>query len=239
MKSNIKILTELCCDKLANFSTNEELRKRYDQETFGDSDLEYIKTATKYFIDEDLELGIDPKDDCTSSIEIFKQLNNLDRVQANDKRLWTCLTHTRFFGYTKNRWKIDKESSDGTIKSRFHFEGSALEARMRNAISRLWWAAKITYDPARENNFELTELLWEKQDVYTALAERSFATYPNLIHGFLEFFKLNRQLREDELRAILRGLNAVGGVKILPILSKEGVIDQIKRISNYNKIQVT
>ena len=214
------------------------MREKYNHEKFDSLDLDFVRIPTKYFIDDDLELGITSKDDCQSSVAIFKQLMNLDKVQANDKRLWVCLTHTRFYNYTKQRWNIDAESSEGTIISRFHFEGAGIEARMRNAISRLWWAAKITYDETRDNKFELTELLWEKQDVYTAIVERSFATYPTIVHGFLEFYKQNKQLKEDELRIILRGLNAIGGVKILPMLTKQEVIQEIKRMADFSKIAI-
>lgn len=236
MRQNIKVLTQNCCEDLLTFSSRTELREKYNRETYDVTGLEFLKIPTKYFVDDSIVLGTTSKDDCQSSITIFQELMNLDKVQANDKRLWTCLTHTIFFDYTRKRWNINAGTSEDTITSRFHFEGVGIEARMRNAISRLWWAAKITYDESLQNKFELTELLWEKQDVYTAIVERSFATYPNLVHGFLEFYKGNKQLKEDELRAILRGLNAIGGVKILPVMSKQEVIDEIKRIADFNKI---
>jgi hypothetical protein len=238
MNQNIKIITQNCCEDLLTFSSRPELRAKYNYEKYNSSSLEFLKIPTKYFLDEAIPLGITSKDDCQSSISIYKQLKNLDKVQANDKRLWVCLTHTIFFDYTRKRWGINSESSDNTIISRFHFEGAGIEARMRNAISRLWWAAKITFDESRDNKFELTELLWEKQDVYTAIVERSFATYPNVVHGFLEFYKNNKKLKEDELRAILRGLNSIGGVKILPLMSKQEIVDEIKRISDFSKIAV-
>ena len=80
--------------------------------------------------------------------------------------------------------------------------------------------------------------LWEKQDVYTLIVERSFATYRNVVHGFLEFYKTNRHLKEDDLRAILRGLNAIGGVKILPVMTKQEVYEELVKISNFSNIAV-
>ncbi len=238
MRKNIKILTQECCEDLLGFSSRPDVRARYNQDKFDPAFLKFLKTPTKYFIDDMITLGTSSKDDCQSSIAVFKELKNLDKVQANDKRLWVCLTHTLFFDYTKKRWNINSSSSNDTILSRFHFEGAGIEARMRNGISRLWWAARITYDESRENPFELTELLWEKQDVYTALVERSFATYPNFVHGFLDFYKINKHLKEDDLRGILRGLNAIGGVRVLPVMTKEEVVDEIKRIAGFNKISV-
>lgn len=238
MRKNIKILTQHACDDLLSFATRPDLRGRYDRESYDTSALDFLKIPTQYFVDDGIDLGITPKDDCQSSIRVFTELMTLDKVQANDKRLWTTLTHTIFFTYTKKRWKITSSSSDDTIISRFHFEGSGIEARMRNAVSRLWWAAKITYDESRQNKFELTELLWEKQDVYTLIVERSFATYPNVVHGFLEFYKKNRHLKEDELRLVLRGLNAIGGVKMLPMLTKKDVNDELVKIASFNKVAI-
>jgi Family of unknown function (DUF6339) len=237
MKENTKILTQKCCEDLLNFPSNDELREKYKLPNYDADGLEFLKTQTKYFIDDDLNLGVSSKDDCQNSIEIFKQLNTLDRVQANDKRLWVALTHTRFYNYAWQRWDIASDkTSDDKIIDRLHFEGAGIDSRMGNAISRLWWTAKVTYDSKQSDEFELTRLIWEKQDVQVALMERSFSTYPNIIQGFLEFFKDNKHLKEDELRAIIRGLNAIGGVKVLPLLSKQEVVEEIKRVVDFNMI---
>jgi hypothetical protein len=238
MRQNIKILTRNCCEDLQAFSLRPELREKYNQEAYDDSGVEFLKTPTKYYIDDSVVLETNSKDDCESSIKIFKQLIDLDKVQANDKRLWTCLTHTTFFNYTRRRWNINADSSEETIISRFHFEGAGIEARMRNSISRLWWTARITYDTNREDHFELTKLIWEKQDIHVALMERSFGTYPNFVHNFLDFYKKNKHLSEDEIRLILRGVNSIGGVKLLPLLNTDEVISEIKRVANYGKINV-
>lgn len=238
MRQNIKILTKQCCEDLLTFSSRTDLRAKYNNEFYDTSSLDFLNVSTKYFIDDSIKLGTNSKDDCQSSVAIFNSLINLDKVQANDKRLWTCLTHTIFFNYTKRRWDIDRNSSDDTIISRFHFEGVGIEARMRNAISRLWWTAKITYDNCREDPFELTKLIWEKQDIHVALMERSFGTYPNFVSSFLEFYKMNKHLNEDEIRLILRGVNSIGGVKSLPLLNKNEVIHEIARIAEYGKIKI-
>lgn len=239
MRQNIKILTQNCCEDLLTFSSRPELRAKYNHQKYDGNNLELVKIPTKYFIDDTIVLGIAPKDDCQSSITIFKELMNLDKVQANDKRLWSCLTHTVFFDYTRKRWNVNSDSSDDTIVSRFHFEGAGIEARMRNAISRLWWTGKITYDPNRDDPYELTKLIWEKQDIHVALMERSFGTYPNFVHNFLDFYKSNKHLSEDEIRMILRGVNSIGGVKALPLLNGEEVILEIKRVADYGKIKTS
>lgn len=239
MKQNIRILTLKCCEDLLTFQSNETLREKYKKPNYDITELDFLKFQNKYQIDDDLVLGVESKDDCQNSIEVFKQLSNLDKVQANDKRLWVALTHTIFYNYSWHRWDIASEkTSDYKIIDRLHFEGAGIDSRMGNAISRLWWTAKVTYDSKRSDEFELTRLIWEKQDIQVALMERSFSTYPNIVQGFLEFFDKNRHLKEGELRVLIRGLNAIGGVKVLPLLLKEEVVAEIKKIADYSKIDI-
>lgn len=237
MKQKVKLLTNAACDRLLTFQTEEKLRAYYGADNFPKELLVELNFTTPWSIDDTLELSPKPEDDVESSIKIFEELKQLDRVQANDRRLWVGLTHGRFFEYTKARW-VKEEYSDNAILRRFHFEGSSLEARMRNGISRLWWAAKITYDESREDPFELTRLLWEKQDIIQNIVERSYGTYENVVQQFLETYKRNKQLSEKELRIMYTGLNAIGGVKVLSALSKEEVDHELIRVAKYSGIRL-
>lgn len=220
------------------FPTKPELKANYDLAAYDANFFRFVKTPSKYFLEHDLDLGFNPKDDCESSIKIFTELASLDKVQANDKRLWVTLTHTIFFNYVKQRWDITAASSENKIRDRYHFEGSGIDSRMGNAIARLWWTARVTSDKNRSDEFELTRLAWEKQDIQVALMERTFSTYPNVVQGFLEFYKGNKRMKEDELRLLLRGLNALGGVKLLPLLTKEEIRDEILRIAEFNQMSI-
>ena len=242
MKKNIRLLTGECCDKLLTFESNSLLRSEYNKSNFDASQLNFLNIPTKYFIDEgfDLATTLSPlsKNDCSNSIQLFQQLSNLDKVQANDKRLWTSLTHTLFFAYTKKRWDIDSSTTNATLVSRFHFEGAGIEARMRNSVSRLWWTAKITFNESLDDPFEMTKLIWDRQDIHVALTERSFGTYSVFLQAFLQFYKKNKHLKENQIRAILKGINAIGGVKVLPLLNIAEVIDELRRVADYNKVAI-
>ena len=161
MKQNVSILTSNCCEALLTFTSKPQLRQLYNQSKFDSANLEFVKGQTKYFIDDNLQLGASSKDDCQSCIDIFTQFVSLDGVQANDKRLWVSLTHTHLFNYTRERWGINSESSDNKVTDRFHFEGSGIDSRMGNSLSRLWWTARVTSDKRRSDEFELTRLSWE------------------------------------------------------------------------------
>ena len=236
MKKGIKILTSDCCDHLLGFTKDNFLRRYYNTKEFDFGALNFLNLPTKYRLDDTLDLNVD--NDCDSSIQIFEALNNLDRVQANDRRLWVAMTHTKFFKYTVNRWNIDKTTTDRTIIDRFHFEGSGLATRMRNSISRLWWAAKLTHDESLENPYKLTRILWSKQDLFTGIFERSYGTYENVVKSIVVIYDSNPHLTEGELRMLHTGLNAVGGVKLLALLSMEDVSKELKRIADYNNIKL-
>lgn len=243
MKESIQILSKECCNHLLEFQTSEELRKEYNKTSFNSEYLDFLNIPTDYQIDKDIELPIGSKTDrstadCESSIKIFRELRNITPVQANDKRLWLSLTHGRFFQYTKRRWDINSNTSSNTIIDRFFFEGASIETRMRNSISRLWWAAKITHAPERDDEFELTKLLWSKQDLFQGLVERTLGTYQNVVKGFLEVYADNEHLTEDQLRDLYKSINSIGGVKLLSALSYEDVLSEIKLISEHKNIQL-
>jgi hypothetical protein len=185
-----------------------------------------------------INLGTDPSDDIESSITIFEALKGLDLVQANDKRLWVTLTHTLFYEYVRLRWNIGKLSSDDAIKDRFHFEGAALRQRNQNALARLWWGAKVTYNESLADPYELTRLLWEKQDFYQNLIDRKFSTYRGTLLGFLQFYSKNKHLDlKLEMRKLFKGINAYGGVKVLSLLKENEVEDEIQKLCKFYRIK--
>lgn len=236
MKQSINLLTRQCCVDLLGFPNDPSLRRCYDQAFFPEERLSWLAMSTGYKMDDDLVLSPNPEDDVQSSIAIFSAFKDLDRVQANDKRLWVGLTHGPFFSYTRERWMRGETYSDEAILRRFHFEGASLEARTRNSIARLWWAAKLSYDAGREDPFELTRLLWSKQDLIQNLVERSYGTYENVLIAFLEVYKANQNLTENELRQLYTGLNAIGGVKVLPLLTRQEVCEELGRVAAYSGI---
>jgi Family of unknown function (DUF6339) len=236
----VELFTFSSCENLLMFKNNEELRRSYDNDNFQLDGIVKTNDAVLMNIsDDNLFLGAKPGDDLESSMKIFLALRQLDLVQANDKRLWVTLCHTLFFDYIKKRWGIRNSTSNEVIKDRFHFEGAGLRARNQNSIARLWWSAKITYDETRSDPFELTKLLWEKQDFYQNLIDRKFSTYSETLRAFLNFYARNRELdQKADMRRLFKGVNAFGGVRILSLLDEKEVIHQIERLCNFYNIKV-
>lgn len=238
---NLNLLSYASCELLLNYKSDLNLRSLYNESSFSITEGSLIKDSIALNLNlSDINLGTSPADDLESSIKIFLALKDIDLVQANDKRLWVTLTHTLFFKYAKERWKINDATSDDVIKDRFHFEGTGLRARNQNSIARLWWAAKLTYDEKRSDPFELTKLLWEKQDFYQNLIDRKFSTYSGTLKGFLKFYSENKHLDQKfEMRKLFKGINTYGGVRVLSLLDEEDVTKQIYSLCKFYKIQIS
>jgi hypothetical protein len=230
-----KLITRECTVKLLDYKVDDNLRQIYINGAENQFPLDYINILYNHELNMDRFSALPFDDDSANSIELFEQFKNLDRVQADDKRLWVMLTHKYFFEYTRQRWKINNNTSNDTLQDRFHFEGRGIGTRTRNAVARLWWGAKLTYDESNiVDPYEITKLLWEKQDVIVALLERSMGTYNKLLLGYLKFYKANKDnISSSNHQKIIRNLNAMGGVKLAPFLAESEVFDEIRKICNY------
>jgi len=188
--------------------------------------------------------------DAENSIQLHTRLN-IDRVTASDLRLWAYLTHLVYPDYVKQRWlnfgrkPIDEkyfgseadswtdskdiknwESMRSSIESRFFFTGlkSNIETLNRNAISRLWWGAHLTFDAKRNqaDPYELTRILFSLQSLQQALLERSLGSNPKIRRATLEFFLENPQYVKDKpAQQILKYVNLLAGPKVLAITEEQ------------------
>ena len=202
--------------------------------TLDDLEYEFMDTIKLKGTMPDLSTLVSSGDDFQCSKMIFEWLKELNIGDANDRRLWTTLTHIHFWGYTRLRWSIKKSTEINVIKTRYFYEGSSLQARLRNSISRLWWVAKLTYDEKLENPYEYTEIVWSSQDLMQNLFERSFGTYPNIRQAILKFYKDKKGIYNDkQMRVFYTELNALGSSKALGLMSTDEVLDFFTDVEQY------
>jgi len=199
--------------------------------------------------------------DAENSIHLHSILE-LDRVTASDLRLWAYLTHLAYPAYVKRRWlnygrrPIDEKyygtkksiwsadknieiwnSLTSSIESRYFFTGlnTNIETLNRNAISRLWWGAHLTYDDKRNESdpYELTRILFSLQTLHQALLERSLGSNPIIRAATLEFFLENEAYLKDKFaRPILKFLNLLAGPKVIALNNKEWIKDKLSEFVN-------
>ncbi len=118
---------------------------RFYNEDENDLDIEPIKTLLNSL----LEITIHkPQTDFEISSNIHHLFNEvgMNRIIAANGDFWDFLTVFHFNDYLRWRWKQSPN------KERFLSSNTK-----RNAISRLWWWAELTYDPNRDDPYELTK----------------------------------------------------------------------------------
>jgi hypothetical protein len=181
--------------------------------------------------------------DLDNAIRLHKALPDLTPLQAQDPRLWVRLTHVELWGYMRARWPVERYRSDRgraerVVLERYFVPQRQSRALLRNGAARLWWTAKVTFDPRRKNPYELTGVLLSKLDIAQQLLERNLGRIPALNHAFLDYLLRHRRECLDNgeksrvlVRRLAKALNFHGGVCVLDCVSNQqlvAVLDQEK-----------
>jgi hypothetical protein len=158
-----------------------------------------------------------PADDAENARRVFNWLRHLTPAVAMELRLWAHLTHCVFPDYMRERWPAVNEA---LVQRRYLFEGNSFSALSRNGISRLWWAAYLTRDQKRVDPFELTDVLFLRQDIQVAVLERQMGKCRGLRVALLEFLRDNQEWLAEKsfgrrIQLIAKEVNLLGGVAVL------------------------
>ena len=167
---------------------------------------------TKYEI-EDFTLDMSQADPFLTEYEnvrrVYTRLKFLPDSQASDERLWAGLCLGQFYDYVKYRWKIDGRSSKSNIEQHFMFGFGARRSLTRNAMARLWWIGRLTYDNDRE--YELTQFVCENADNVMHILERNTSNNPLIIKPFIsaivDIRKEGKTLNTDAIGELSKYLN--------------------------------
>ena len=174
--------------------------------------------------------------DLENCIRLHKAFPTLSPLQARDARLWTRLTHVELWKYMRARWPVEKHLPDREKAQRFtlsHYFVAQTQSRalLRNGAARLWWTAKMTYDPSRENPYELTAVLLSSLDIAKNLFERNLGRITSLSGVFLDYLLRNKAECLDNgdssrrlVRRLLKAMNLHGGVCILDCMKAQEIV---------------
>lgn len=186
--------------------------------------------------DIDLKLPVDGESyDLENVKRVFGAMKHLSRVQACDERLWAYLTHESCWKYMRIRWPVEgklpnghREKPDAFVRERYFFMPNRDRALVRNGLARLWWYGYVSYDPTRDNPYELTELLLHTLDITQSVLERSFSRNEAITKAVLS--ALSRWKNEkhsfpkrEPFRRTMQDLTLLGGVTILDSLGYEEI----------------
>jgi hypothetical protein len=169
----------------------------------------------------------DEKHDLENSKRLYSALSGLTLTQASDPRLWTYLTHVKYWGYMRKRWPIKDAATDkviGSVISRYFLVGDKARALTRNGLARLWWAGYTCHSSTTTGNeFAYAKALFATQDVFASLMERAFSKNRKIIQPVLSV--LTKEMEKgvpfddrDKVRDLGKHLVLLGGAMVLDIL---------------------
>jgi hypothetical protein len=233
----IKVFTYDYVNELQRNVEIKELYKPYLDDIF-QFEEKYPKGSSGVFIPNDFMLK-NPDNgnnfDLDNSIQFYESVQGMNPTIASDPRLWTYLTHARFFDYMKMRWPVvGMENPKTRIIDRYHLKYLKIESLTRNGIARLWWYIYLTIDTKRKDKYELTKILLSRADLAVGILERALGSNANIRNGLLEFLAENEDVRKDEnkSRELLIQLNLYAGVKNLPYLQADKIKSVLKKIKS-------
>ena len=142
--------------------SSDWLSEELNQPLFSDTKFKEIK-------DFSLDMSADPKKafltEAENAIRVYSNLKFLTDSQASDERLWAGLCLGPFWTYVQYRWGIDQKCTVSAVKDHFFFgQKAGRRSLTRNALSRLWWIGRLTYDEKRKDPWELTKFICESSD---------------------------------------------------------------------------
>ena len=160
---------------------------------------------------------------------VYGNLKFLSESQASDERLWVGLCFGPFWNYV--RYRCQNLSTENDVKNHFFFNYGARRSLTRNAMARLWWIGKLTYDESRSDPWELTRFVCENQNFIVDVLERNTSNSAFIVRAFLdavlEARKRGLQVNKQNIAALAKYLNLLGGTYILDCLPPNKIYDKI------------
>lgn len=163
---------------------------------------------------------------------VYGNLRFLSDSQASDERLWAGLCLGPFWEYVKYRWEINKKCTEANIKQHFLFGFGARRSLTRNALSRLWWIGRLTYDDSNPvDPWHLTKFVCESSDYIMHILERNTSNNATIVRPFLKAIIAGRDqglpIDTNVVGELAKYLNLLGGIYILDCLPEQRIYDKI------------
>lgn len=164
------------------------------------------------------------------ALEIDDGVNT--KIQMSDKRIWYDITFNHLREYVEKRW-----GSSEAFSQRLFMNGSMTSGKLiRQAASRLWWYAFLTFDEASEvDPWHLLKTLCTNTDVQLSLTDRNLAHNEFIIKSTLEYLELETNrflLKGDNIKKVSKWLLAYSGIMELPMLEPDDFTELMEKIKD-------
>jgi hypothetical protein len=236
---SIKLLKKEVFNKL--FDNIESNLDKYRNGDFNDlvSNKSYYKFS-ELNVDINLLSNIvgGQENDIDNCLLMFNAIDGLSPSLARDKRLWSYLTHTHLFNYTKERWPIPEDDTEAiaSIKNHFFILGPR-DFERNNAASRLWWSTFICKRVNIDTKKILKVLLY-RPDARNQLIDRTTTAlsthlFEAILEKMIDSYEGDQKFltgRHSHNRPFMREVNTLGGFNLLNALTLEQSREKLKEI---------
>lgn len=156
---------------------------------------------------------------------VHEYLGEMDRANAADPRLWTYLAFATYRDYMLDRWGFDDVTNwQSRVRSRWLLSTASRGTIDRHGIARLWWVSHLTWDPGRDDPYELTRLVFSNEDRVLALFDRDIGAIPTVTRTVLAHVaSSNDHGSGAHIRDLMRGLTLAHGYRDLGLLEEQDV----------------
>ena len=149
------------------------------------------------------------------AVALHKALDGLTPREASDPDFWAYLSCVGCPKYVRWRWNTSKPDALWT-----RIAGNI----RRNALSRLWWWAEITYDAAKPlgnvERYKITKNVQGRQSLMLWLIDCAFSGHAKIVHH-LSAIQEAEPLNDSQQKKICRSVNRLARVICLDALSEE------------------
>jgi len=172
---------------------------------------------------------------------LHRTLRGMDEALKTDMRIWHWLTVVRYPDLVWLRWRgsVPADPEEGFMIGNGHrpvpavrFLGTAsINGHGRNTFARLFFAAERLVGKEGKD-YNLVRRLFKSQELHLGLSDREYGLLP---HVNRVLTRRLADLPDQQVRAGVRYLNAIGGSICLDLLDE----DEIERLAIPDPLQVS
>ena len=160
---------------------------------------------------------------------LHRTLRGMDEALKTDMRIWHWLTVVRYPDLVWLRWQgsVPADPEEGFMLGNgrrpvpaVRFLGTAsINGHGRNTFARLFFAAERLIGRAG-SDYDLVRRLFNSQELHLGLSDREYGLLP---HVNRVLTRRLADLPDQQVRAGVRNLNALGGSICLDLLEEDGI----------------
>lgn len=170
---------------------------------------------------------------------VYGTLKFLSDSNASEERLWAAMCLGPGYQYVQYRWPV---KTSNNVLQHFYYGYGGRRSLTRNAIARLWWIGRLTYDKDRKDPYELTRYVCSAADYIMHFIERNTSNNLHVlrpvIEAILEAREKGYDVNTDDAGTLSKYLNILGGMYILDAMPEAWIKNKIaSKITEIVKIQ--